>query len=62
MSLPPGRHARQTNQIVGNIQQIGANATALMKSVEIQNEEQHDAYNAQQESNRGSKIGMCSEN
>ena len=47
------RQAVQANaaRIIGNINQIGANATARMKSVEIANNAQHDQWNAGQTAN-----------
>ncbi len=45
-------------QIIGNIQQIGANATARMNATEAANDAQHAGYWAQQDSNARNSAGF----
>jgi hypothetical protein len=54
------RRAEQarTAQIIGNINQIGANATARMNSIEAANDAQHAQWNAAQDSNARSNQGF----
>jgi hypothetical protein len=48
----------RTAQIVGNIQQIGANATARMNATEAANDAQHADWNAGQEANARNSQGF----
>ena len=54
------RRAEQarTAQIVGNINQIGANATARMNSIEAANDAQHAQWNAGQDNNARNNQGF----